>query len=1289
MSDLQGLGDAQENATGIASKQGLTAGQFAASFVAAIVAFSVQVLIFLLIKDRFARIYQPRTYLVPERERTNPTPPGWFKWIKPVLNTSNSEFVQKCGLDAYFFLRYLRTLLKIFVPAALVILPILLPLNAVNGRGGRWAQGSNANETNVTGLDQLAWGNVHPNQTRRYWAHWLLAVALIIYICYIAFDELRNYIRMRQAYMTSPQHRLRASATTVLVSSIPSKWCTVEALDGLYDVFPGGLRNIWINRNFDELNEKVQKRDKLAKSLEAAETDLIKKCYKKNAENILKAEKRTGQKLTKEQRQAKAAAQDQMGQEQAHSRGLSSGNPHQVQHRVRGAMDDRASSHSSSREQEETAEVDRQKSRTIPIPIVGQGISAVTHGFEKVGQGILGGIRGVNKDVNNTIDTTNGFVAPSSSEAETRPGEEAYTSRKSPRNTHTGNTKVFGTPHKSGAQKSGAYDASAKSGATPVADRGRASAKIDREVLAGPHQSPISQVSTMQDEKTLPPPPPATTTEKLRKAVGLASDPKESIDYPLAFEEEFVHDPDDAAWKRYLTEKDRETMRLPIFGWEWMPALPLMGQKVDTIRYCRAEVARLNVEIEDDQAHPERFPLMNSAFVQFNHQVAAHMACQALSHHIPKQMAPRIVEIDPSDVIWDNMSVPWWQSYLRTAIVTTIVIGMIILWAIPVAFTSALSQLNTAAQTYSWLSWVMDLPAWFRSVLQGVLPPALLGLLLWLLPVTLRALVRLQGTQSGMLVEMRVQRWYFFFLFVQLFLVVTIASSLVQFLTYFTSADGLTNVPDLLGRSIPKASNYFISYMLLQALSVSAGALLQVGALVGWFILAPILDSTARAKFKRQTDLSDIKWGTFFPVYTNLACIGLIYSVISPLILVFNIVTFSLFWFVYRFNTLFVTRFTRDTGGLLYPNAINFTFVGVYMMEVALIGMFFLVRDENDSVACEGQAIGMIVALILTAIYHILLNRAFSPLFRYLPITLEDDAVRRDEEFARAMSKKHGMLEQEPEGEDLEDQLEANERRERAENRELEEYELEEIEQDKQKRLSKQHSSGLPELEPYEFQNPEVQMNLDKENKGFRFARKAAKATADHTIRAVPNLMAPSREERRTSWADRDNARNRRASNFGGESHERVRSDSFSTHSQHHHNHETRRKSPPRKIVDQINNLNPLLGNEKDVEAQRAARNQLADALYSGVHDELEDLTPDQRDTLVQRAFQHSALRARRPVIWLPRDELGVSDDEVRRMGRFSKNLWVSNVRQGLDSKGRCVYSGAPPDFSEVELIRL
>jgi hypothetical protein len=136
----------------------------------------------------------------------------------------------------------------------------------------------------------------------------------------------------------------------------------------------------------------------------------------------------------------------------------------------------------------------------------------------------------------------------------------------------------------------------------------------------------------------------------------------------------------------------------------------------------------------------------------------------------------------------------------------------------------------------------------------------------------------MQGTQTGMLVELSVQKYYLFFLFVQLFIVVTIANAAATVLAAVKSVDGIKHfasaLPTLIGQSIPRASNYFFSYMLLQALSVSAGALVQIGGLFGWFIMAPLFDNTARSKFKRQTSLSQVSWGTFFPVYTNLACIG-------------------------------------------------------------------------------------------------------------------------------------------------------------------------------------------------------------------------------------------------------------------------------------------------------------------------------------------------------------------------------------------------------------------------------
>ncbi|OAX81455.1 ribosomal RNA small subunit methyltransferase NEP1 [Emergomyces africanus] len=147
---------------------GMSITTFMASLATAIIVFAVEFLLFILLKGKLTRIYQPRTYLVPERERTKPSPPGLFHWIAPVFKTSNSEFIQKCGLDAYFFLRYLRMLLKIFAPLSFIILPVLIPLNKVGGKNTRAVPNMAGTRYNVSGLDQLAWGNITPEHADRY-----------------------------------------------------------------------------------------------------------------------------------------------------------------------------------------------------------------------------------------------------------------------------------------------------------------------------------------------------------------------------------------------------------------------------------------------------------------------------------------------------------------------------------------------------------------------------------------------------------------------------------------------------------------------------------------------------------------------------------------------------------------------------------------------------------------------------------------------------------------------------------------------------------------------------------------------------------------------------------------------------------------------------------------------------------------------------------------------------------------------------------------------------------------
>jgi calcium permeable stress-gated cation channel len=49
----------------------------------------------------------------------------------------------------------------------------------------------------------------------------------------------------------------------------------VKTLRQVFSVFPGGVKNVFLNRDCSELLETVEERDNIAKKLESAETDLI------------------------------------------------------------------------------------------------------------------------------------------------------------------------------------------------------------------------------------------------------------------------------------------------------------------------------------------------------------------------------------------------------------------------------------------------------------------------------------------------------------------------------------------------------------------------------------------------------------------------------------------------------------------------------------------------------------------------------------------------------------------------------------------------------------------------------------------------------------------------------------------------------------------------------------------------------------------------------------------------------------------------------------------------------
>jgi calcium permeable stress-gated cation channel len=331
------------------------------------------------------------------------------------------------------------------------------------------------------------------------------------------------------------------------------------------------------------------------------------------------------------------------------------------------------------------------------------------------------------------------------------------------------------------------------------------------------------------------------------------------------------------------------------------------------------------------------------------------------------------------EIIWSNMGFSHQERLVRFTATTGFVITMIIFWAIPVAFVGTLSNVNYLTNKVHFLRFILSIPPVLLGVVTGLLPAVLLAILMALLPIVLRCTLRgvynanlvmakWGGVPTLSKVELFVQNTYFVFQVIQVFLVTALASSATSVVTKIIAKPG--SATSLLATNLPKSNNFYISFLLLQGLSIAGGELLQIVGLILFYLLGKISDTTPRKLWRRWTILGGLGWGTLFPIYTNLAVITITYSIMSPLILVFAAGTFAILYFAYLYNCLYVYNNNIDTQGMIFPRAIWQTFTGLYIMEVCMTGLFGIQRATP-------QIVLMAVTIPITAIYQIYLQWQF------------------------------------------------------------------------------------------------------------------------------------------------------------------------------------------------------------------------------------------------------------------------------------------------------------------------
>ncbi|EKM57367.1 uncharacterized protein PHACADRAFT_194921 [Phanerochaete carnosa HHB-10118-sp] len=224
---------------------------------------AIEVIAFVVLRSRLWRIYEPRTYLPPPDKRAVSLPGGWWKWLLAIVTIPTGDIMQKNGMDAYMFLRFLRLLIILFASITVLTWLVLLPVDT--------AGLPNANFTDR--LSRLSWGKLSDT--------WLTSSSsisqLAIWTLFLIRRELVHYTLKRHEFLTSSSHATLAQARTVLIINVPPEMCDEHELRRWASFVPGGVQNVWIYRDTRTLNGDYNARLEACQLLEQATSKLIRK----------------------------------------------------------------------------------------------------------------------------------------------------------------------------------------------------------------------------------------------------------------------------------------------------------------------------------------------------------------------------------------------------------------------------------------------------------------------------------------------------------------------------------------------------------------------------------------------------------------------------------------------------------------------------------------------------------------------------------------------------------------------------------------------------------------------------------------------------------------------------------------------------------------------------------------------------------------------------------------------------------------------------------------------------
>jgi hypothetical protein len=128
------------------------------------------------------------------------------------------------------------------------------------------------------------------------------------------------------------------------------------------------------------------------------------------------------------------------------------------------------------------------------------------------------------------------------------------------------------------------------------------------------------------------------------------------------------------------------------------------------------------------------------------------------------------------------------------------------------------------------------------------------------------------GEHTKTTIELKVLRWYYVFQVLQVFLVTTLSSGAAAVASQI--AQDPSSIPQLLAERLPRASNTYLTYFVVQALTNAPSNILNYSDVLSFVFFDKFFDKTPRQKYNSYITLRGMAWGKLFPKYVNFVIIG-------------------------------------------------------------------------------------------------------------------------------------------------------------------------------------------------------------------------------------------------------------------------------------------------------------------------------------------------------------------------------------------------------------------------------